>query len=92
MVIGVAIPSDHNLQERATEEMSKYVDTQIEYQRIGNKKVEVQVMIGTTTLVEKNWKKYHGRMHGHHNIHNLWRSVILETTHLLRKVLSIKSQ
>ena len=40
-IIGVAIPSDYNIQKKATEKMSKYVDLQIECQRIWNKKVEV---------------------------------------------------
>ena len=40
-IIDVAIPSDYNIQKKATEKMSKYVDLQIECQRLWNKKVEV---------------------------------------------------
>ena len=58
-IIDVAIPSDHNIQKKATDEMSKYVDLQIECQRLCNKKVEViPVIIGTTEIVDKNIKKY----------------------------------
>ena len=40
-IIDVAIPSDYNIQKKATEKMRKYVDLQIEFQRIWNKKVDV---------------------------------------------------
>ena len=71
--------------------MSKYVDLQIECQRIWNKKVEViPVIIGATGIVDKNIKKYVGKMPGHHNIYSLQRSAILGTAHTIRKVLSIR--
>ena len=56
-IIDVAIPSDYNIQKEATEMISKYVDLQIECQRLQNKKVEViPVIIGTTGIVDKNIK------------------------------------
>ena len=89
--IDVAISSDYNIQRKATEKMSKYVDLQIECQGIWNKKVEViPVIIGATGIVDKNIKKYVGRIPGHHNIYSLQRSATLGTAHILRKVLSIK--
>ena len=58
-IIDVAIPSDYNIQKKATEKMSKYVDLHIECQRLLNKKVEViPVIIGATEIVDKNIKKY----------------------------------
>ena len=51
-ITDVAISSDHNIQKKATEKMSKYVDLQIECQRLWNKKVEViPVIIGATGIV-----------------------------------------
>ena len=48
-IIDVAISSDYNIQKKVTEKMSKYVDLQIECQRLWNKKVEViPVTIGAT--------------------------------------------
>ena len=88
-IIDVAIPSDYNIQKKATEKMSEYVDLQIE--RLWNKKVEViPVITGATGIVDKNIKKYVGRIPGCHNIYSLQRSAILGTAHILRKVLSIK--
>ena len=87
----MALPSDYNIQKKATEKMSKCVDLQIECQRLWNKKVEViPVIIGATGIVDKNIKKYVGRTPGCHNIYSLQRSAILGTAHILRKVLSIK--
>ena len=68
-IIDMAIPSDYNIQKKATEKMRKYVDLQIECQRLWNKKVEViPVIIGATGIVDKNIKKYVGRIPGCHNI------------------------
>ena len=58
-IIDVAIPSDYNIQKKAIEKKIKYVDLQIECQRLWNKKVEViPVIIGATGKVDKNIKKY----------------------------------
>ena len=90
-IIDVAIPSDYSIQKKATEKMSKYVDLQIEYQRLWNKNVEViPVTVGPARIVDKNIKKYVGRIPGCHNIYSLQRSAILGIAHFLRKVLSIK--
>ena len=87
----MAIPSDYNIQKKDTEKMSRYVDLQIECQRLWNKKVEViPVIIGANGIVDKNIKKCVGRIPGCHIIYSLWRSAILGTSHILRKVLSIK--
>ena len=86
-IIDVAIPSDYNIQKKATEKMSKYVDLQIECQRIWNKKVPV--IIDATGIADKNIKKCVGRP-GCYNIYSLQRSAIPGTAHILRKVLSIK--
>ena len=90
-IIDVAIPSDYNIQKKATDKMSKYVDLQLKCKRLWIKKVEViPVVIGANGIVYKNIKKSVGRIPGHHNIYSLHRSAILGTAHILRKVLSIK--
>ena len=57
-IIDVAIPSDYNIQKKAKEKMSKYVDPQIQYQRIWKKVEVIPVIIGATGIVDKNIKKY----------------------------------
>ena len=67
-IIDMAIPSDYNIQKKATEKMSKCVHLQIQCQRIWNKKVEViPVIIGATGIVDRNIKKNVVRIPGHHN-------------------------
>ena len=50
----------------------------------------IPVIIGATGIVEKNIKKYVGRIPSCPNIYSLQRSAILGTAHILRKVLSMK--
>ena len=45
LIIDVAIPSDYNIQKKATEKMIKYVDLQINCQRMWDKTVEVVPII-----------------------------------------------
>ena len=50
LIIDMAISSDYNIQKKATEKMSKYVDLQ----RMWNKNVDViPIIIGATGIVEK---------------------------------------
>ena len=59
--------------------------------RLWNKKIEaIPIIIGATGIVDKNIKKYVGRIPGCHDIYSLQKIVILGTAHILRKVLSIK--
>ena len=58
MVIDMTIPIDYNIQKKTIEKMSRYVDLQIECERMWSKKVEViPVIIGATRLVEKESEK-----------------------------------
>ena len=92
VIIDVAILSDYNIQKKATDKMSKYVDLQIKCQRMWDKKVEViPLIIGATGVVDRNIQSCLKKISGKHNIYNLQRSAILGTAHILRKVLSIKS-
>ena len=53
LIIDVAIPSDCNIQKKATEKMTKYVDLQAECQRMWNKTVEVvPIITGATGVVQ----------------------------------------
>ena len=61
--------------------------------RIWNRKVEViQAITGATGIVDKNIKRYVGRIPGCHSIYSLQRSAVLGTVHILKKVLSIKAR
>ncbi|KAG1655390.1 Nuclear pore complex protein Nup98-Nup96 [Nymphon striatum] len=58
--------------KKATVKLSKYVDLQMEYQRMWNKTVEV--VVGATGVVDNNLWKYLDRITGQHNIYNFQRS------------------
>ena len=45
LIIDVAIPSDYNIKKKAIEKMPKYIDLQLESQRIWDKTVEVVSII-----------------------------------------------
>ena len=91
LIIDVAVPSDYNIQKKATEKMSKYVDLQIECQRMWKKKIEaIPIITGATWIVEKGIQSYLQKILGKHNLYNLQRSAILGMAQILRKVLSIK--
>ena len=91
-IIDVAIPSDYNIQRKATEKMSKCVDIQIGCQRTMEQEGEViPVIIGATGIVDKNIKKYVGRIQAAITSTACRDEQFLGTAHILRKVLSIKS-
>lgn len=91
LLIDVAVPSDYNIQKKATEKELKYVDLQIECQRMWAKNVQiVPVIVGATGVVESRLKADLKKIPGRHNIYSLQRSAILGTAHILRKVLSIR--
>ena len=87
-IIDMAILSDYIIQKKTTEKMIKYIDLQIECQKMWKKKVRVI----PTGIIDRNIKSYIGKISGSHNIYNLQRSAILGTTHIPRKVLSLKPE
>ena len=90
LMIDEAIPSDCNIQKKATEKMSKYINLKNECQRMWKKKEVISVVVVATGIVEKRLKADLKNIPGNHNIHNLQRSAILGTAHILRRALSIK--
>ena len=59
MLIDVAISGDRNVIEKETEKILKYKDLTIEIQRVWNVRTKViPVIIGTTGIVSKSFRKY----------------------------------
>ena len=55
----------YNIRDKSIEKMSKYVDLQIECQRMWDKRVEViPIIIGATGIVDKTLKKFLCRIPG----------------------------
>ena len=66
-----------------------YKDLTIEIQRMWNIKTRViPVIIGTTGIISKSFRKYVSNIPGNHEVKELQKTAILGNPHILRKVLT----
>jgi hypothetical protein len=65
-------------------------DLTIEIQRTWNVKTNVipPVIIGATGTISKSFRKYVSNIPGNHEVKELQKTAILDTAHILRKVLT----
>jgi hypothetical protein len=92
LLIDVAIPSDKNVIQNRAEKRLKYKYLSIEIQRTWNMKCFViPVIIGATGIVSKSLQKYLETIPGQHSIDSLQQTVILGTSHIIRKVLQAET-
>jgi len=88
MLIDVAISGDRNVIKKEAGKILKYKDLTIEIQRIWNVKTKViPVIIEATGTVSKSFRKYVSNIPGKHEVKELQKTAILDTVHILRKVL-----
>jgi len=88
MLINVAISGDRNVIKKEAEKILKYKDLTIEIQCMWNVKTKViPVTIGTTGTISKAIRKYVGSIPGNHKVKELQKTAILDTAHILWKVL-----
>ncbi|XP_013385591.1 uncharacterized protein LOC106155343 [Lingula anatina] len=86
-LIDMAIPSERNTSVKVTEKLSKYKDLEIEINRMwGTKTITIPVVIGALGLVKKGLEKYTDKIPGNINIHEVQKIVLIETTHILRRL------
>jgi len=89
MLIDVAIPGDRNVIKKGAEKILKYKDLTIEIQRIWNVKTRViPVIIVANGTISKSFRKYVSNITGNHDVKELQKTAILDTVHILRKVLT----
>jgi len=81
LLIDVAISGDRNVIKKEAEKILKYKDLTIEIRRMWNVK---PVIIGATGTILKSFIKYVSNIAGKHEVK---KTAILGTAHLLRKVL-----
>jgi hypothetical protein len=87
-MIDVAILLFRNVIQKESEKKLKYKNLSIENQRMWNMKCFViPVIIGTTGIVTRGLKKYLETTQGKHSIYSLQKTAVLETSHIIRKVL-----
>jgi len=89
MLIDVAISGDRNVvNSLKAEKILKYKDLTIEIQHMWNVKTEViPVIIGATGTISKSFRKYVSNIPGKREVKELYKTAILGTAHIIRKVL-----
>ena len=74
--------------KKVAEKILKYKDLTIEIQRMWNEKSKViPVIIGATGTISKSFRKYVSKTPGKHEVKKLQKTAILDTAHILWKVL-----
>jgi hypothetical protein len=84
----VAIPADRNVVQKEAEKKLNYKSLCIEIQRMWNLKCTIiPVIIGATEMVTRSLRKNLKAVPGKHSIDLLQKTVVLGTSHIIRKVL-----
>jgi hypothetical protein len=78
MLIDVAIPGDRNVIRKETGKILKHKDLIISV---------IPVIIGATGTISQSLRQYLSNIPGKHEIKELQKTAILDTAHILRKVL-----
>ena len=87
----MSIPTEKNASVKVTEKLSKYKDLELKIERMrGMKTITIPVVIEALRLIKKGLEKYIQQIPGNIKIHELQKITLLETSHILRKALSIK--
>jgi hypothetical protein len=78
-----------NVIKKGAETILKYKNLTIEIQRIWNIKTNaIPVIIGATGTISESFRKYVSNILGNHKVEELQKTAILDTAHILRKVLT----
>jgi len=89
MLIDVTILGDKNVIKKEAERIIKYKDFTIDILRMWNVKTKViPVITGATGTISKSLRKYASNIPGNHEVKELQKTAILDTAHILRKVLT----
>jgi len=88
MLIDISVSGDRNMIKKETEKILKHKDLTIEIQCMWNVKTKViPVIIGSTAIILKSFRKYVRNITGNHEVKEIQKTAILGTVHILRKVL-----
>ena len=89
-VIDVAIPGDHNIDNKEVEKITKYSDIIIEIQKMWNVKATcIPIVVGALGSVPKKLTYFLDQLKIKYDIGTIQKTAILGSAHILRKVLSI---
>jgi hypothetical protein len=92
LLTDVAIPSDKNVIQKEAEKKLEYKNLSIEIQKMWNMKCFIiPVITGAIGIVSKSLQKYLETIPGQHSIDSLQKTLILGTSHIIRKVLQAET-
>ena len=90
LMIDMTVPSERNTSIKEVEKLSKYKDLEIEVTRMwGMKATTIPVVIGALGFIKKGLEKRIVEIPGKPSTAELQKIVVLGTTHIIRKTLSI---
>jgi hypothetical protein len=88
VVIGFLIPGERNVIKKEAENILKYKELTIAMERMWTvKTMTIPVIIGAPGTSSKSFRKYVSTIPGNHYVEELQKTAILDTAHILRKVL-----
>ena len=88
--IDMSVPSERNVASKETEKLSKYKDLEIEVTKMWQIKTTViPVIIGALGLVRKRMNDLLSKIPGKISIEEIQKIVLLGTSHILRRALSL---
>ena len=88
--IDMSVPSERNVGHKETEKLSKYKDLEIEVAKMWRMKPTiVPVIVGALGLVRKRMKEHASKIPGQISIEEIQKIVLLGTSHIMRRALSI---
>ena len=88
-IVDVAIPGDHNIEQKQQKKIDKYKDLKLEISRMWNcSSIVVPVVIGALGSVPKKFHDHFDKLDIGKSITSLQKSALLGTASILRKVLS----
>jgi len=88
MLIDVTISGDRNVIKKEAEKILKYKELAIEIHRMWDVKTKmIPVIMWETGTILKSFTKYVSNIPGNHEVKELYKTAILGTAHIMRKVL-----
>ena len=88
--IDMSVPSEHNVANKEIEKLSKYKDLEIEVNKMWNMiTTTVPVIVGALGLIRKRMNDHLSKIPGRICIEEIQKIVLLGTSHILRRALSI---
>ena len=88
IIINVAISGERNMIKKETEKILKFKDLTVEIQCMWVNPKVIPVIIGATGTISESFRKYVRNKPGKHEVKELHKTAILDTAHILRKVLT----